>query len=122
MLKRAQILVADLYGAFEGESYGEFSDIESLTMFPDYRVPQYLHHVQVLEYSPDLHSKILNTVQLPSRSNEEIEIRGVTIEACERLSQFTGLKSIEIDWLLWQLGESSLKEMIGHHRTLSIYY
>ena len=37
--KRAQILIADLYGAFMGKSYGAFSDIDQLTMFPDYRVP-----------------------------------------------------------------------------------
>lgn len=33
-LKRAQIFVADLWAAFSGKGYGEFSDIEELTMFP----------------------------------------------------------------------------------------
>lgn len=122
MLKRAQILVADLYGAYEGEGLGEFGDIDMLTMFPDYRVPQYLHHMKVLEYSEHLLDSIVKNVEIPSRSEEEIEIRAVTIEACERLSRLTNLKAIEIDWLLWQLGESSLKEMIEHHRTLSIFY
>lgn len=32
-LKRAQIFVADLWAAFEGESFGEFEDIDSITMF-----------------------------------------------------------------------------------------
>ena len=32
-LKRAQIFVADLWACFEGESYGEFNDIETITMF-----------------------------------------------------------------------------------------
>lgn len=32
-LKRAQIFVADLWAAFEGESYGEFHDIDKITMF-----------------------------------------------------------------------------------------
>lgn len=31
--KRAQILVADLWACFDGQSYGEFSDIEKITMF-----------------------------------------------------------------------------------------
>ena len=31
--KRAQIFVADLWAAFEGTGYGEFHDIEHLTMF-----------------------------------------------------------------------------------------
>jgi hypothetical protein len=32
-LKRAQILVADLWAAFNGTSYGHFDDIDHLTMF-----------------------------------------------------------------------------------------
>jgi len=32
-LKRAQIFVADLWAAFEGEGYGEFGDIDKITMF-----------------------------------------------------------------------------------------
>jgi len=44
--KRAQILVADLYGALDerkspkdGHSVPEFTNLEQLTMFADYRVP-----------------------------------------------------------------------------------
>jgi hypothetical protein len=40
LYKRAQILVADLWAAFRGQSYGTFADIDSITMFADYRVPQ----------------------------------------------------------------------------------
>jgi hypothetical protein len=36
--KRAQIFVADVYGAFAGEGIGSFGDIDQLTMFADYRV------------------------------------------------------------------------------------
>lgn len=33
-LKRAQIFVADLWAAFNGSGFGEFHDIDALTMFP----------------------------------------------------------------------------------------
>ena len=33
MYKRAQILIADLWACFNGESYGEFHDIDKITMF-----------------------------------------------------------------------------------------
>lgn len=33
MYKRAQILIADLWACFNGESYGEFLDIDKITMF-----------------------------------------------------------------------------------------
>lgn len=32
-LKRAQIFVADLWAAFDGEEYGAFNDIDKITMF-----------------------------------------------------------------------------------------
>lgn len=38
--KRAQILVADLWACFEAKGLGAFYDIDQITMFADYRVPQ----------------------------------------------------------------------------------
>lgn len=32
-MKRPQILVADIWAAFNEESYGEFHDIDTITMF-----------------------------------------------------------------------------------------
>jgi hypothetical protein len=31
--KRAQILIADLWACFNGQSFGEFRDIDKITMF-----------------------------------------------------------------------------------------
>lgn len=36
-LKRAQIAVADVWACFEGKGVAEFSDIDSITIFADYR-------------------------------------------------------------------------------------
>lgn len=33
IMKRPQILVADIWAAFNEENYGEFNDIDSITMF-----------------------------------------------------------------------------------------
>lgn len=33
LLKRAQILVADLWACFDGEGFGQFYDIDHITMF-----------------------------------------------------------------------------------------
>ncbi|KAI4246753.1 MAG: hypothetical protein L6R40_001782 [Gallowayella cf. fulva] len=46
--KRAQILVADLWACFEGQGYGSFYDIDTITMFADYRIPQMLHSLGCL--------------------------------------------------------------------------
>lgn len=35
--KRAQILIADIWSSFRGTGFGEFCDIDTITMFADYR-------------------------------------------------------------------------------------
>ena len=50
--KRAQILVADLVGAYS--DFGatvEWKNQQALTMFADYRVPQILREFNILSYS-----------------------------------------------------------------------
>ncbi|EAW16279.1 queuosine 5'-phosphate N-glycosylase/hydrolase [Aspergillus fischeri NRRL 181] len=63
LYKRAQILVADLWACFNGESYGEFHDIDKITMFAE-------GHIR---------SKKL----IPSGSNWEIELRATSIWCVE---------------------------------------
>ena len=43
--KRAQILVADIWGLFKGQGLGQFHDIDCISMFADYR---YIHQVYYL--------------------------------------------------------------------------
>ena len=49
--KRAQFFIADLWGLNRGNGIGHFEDIEALTLFADYRVPQSLQYFGVLKYS-----------------------------------------------------------------------
>src|ERR1700721_289035 len=77
--KRAQILVADLWACFGNSSYGNFRDIDKISMFADYRVPQILHSLGCLRYSPSLITKLSKGVPLRPGSRLEIEIRGVSI-------------------------------------------
>lgn len=95
LLKRAQIFVADLWAAFGGESYGEFNDIDKITMFagmgaqvatdgfvadefPDYRVPQMLYTLGCISYSPPLEAKIRHHEQIESGHSWEVQLRGKT--------------------------------------------
>src|SRR5258708_17650438 len=43
-LKRAQICVADLHGAFHGQSWGAFTDLNQLRTFANYKLPKGLGH------------------------------------------------------------------------------
>lgn len=75
-LKRAQILVADLWACFQGESYGTFRDIDKLTMFADYRVPQVLSTLGCLSYSPPLMTAVKEKESIESGGNWEMQLRG----------------------------------------------
>jgi hypothetical protein len=125
--KRAQICVADLYGAFGGKRWGTFTDLDKLTIFADYKLPQVLRHYGVLEYAPGLAQRIDNQELLQPGGEEEVELRAATIWACELLrremSRISGqaITAVEVDQLLWFLGQNSA-EMRPYHRTRTIYY
>lgn len=76
-LKRAQICVADLWAAFEGEGYGHFDDIDKITIFADYRIPQMLNTLGCLWYSPLLESAIRQKKIIESGHRWEIQLRGM---------------------------------------------
>lgn len=125
--KRAQILVGDIWGAFKGQSYGEFTDMHFLTCFADYRIPQLLYSLNILVYSPELESKVLNKQIITQGTDEEIEIRALTVVAVDLLQKECAalgnpLLSVEMDWILWERGESMLPSLPPHHRTLTVYY
>ncbi|KFA63793.1 hypothetical protein S40285_01952 [Stachybotrys chlorohalonatus IBT 40285] len=75
LLKRAQILVADIWACFDGESYGAFHDIDKITMFADYRIPQILISLGALYCSPTVASAIRNKSILPSGGSWEVQLR-----------------------------------------------
>lgn len=78
-LKRAQILVADLWAAFDGQGYGEFNDIDKITMFADYRIPQMLHALGVMWFCPSLEAKIRRLETIESGHTWEMQIRGESV-------------------------------------------
>lgn len=143
--KRAQILVADLIGAYQDfreakEAIGEdtseikeISDTEQLTMFADYRVPQILRHIDILKYSPELEAKIDSHTELPFSCKEEVALRAATVmavDAIQKRIQQVGSAQLKqqircayhVDWLLWQMGEKRLAQMKPHHKVTSTFY
>lgn len=138
--KRAQILTADLWACFDGKDYGQFNDIDLITIFPDYRIPQELQLLNVLWYSPRLEAKIKRQEEIKSGEDLEIEIRGCSIWAVdllrrEMIRQYPEAKgkvnAILIDFFLYDTiqeqeraaeAEGKRNEMLPHHRTRSIWY
>ncbi|MDO8474538.1 MAG: queuosine salvage family protein [bacterium] len=125
-LKRAQLFPSDLYHAFKGEGYGHFKNMGDLTVFADYKLPQFLEMKGVLVYADDLRNKLQNQELIEQGSKEEIEIRANTILACEMLlagleKLGRGLTASDLDWMLWDLSTKT-KLSLPYHRTISINY
>jgi hypothetical protein len=125
--KRAQILVADLWGAFGGKDWGEFENIDQLTAFADYKLPQILRAWGILKYTPTLARKVDAQIELAAGSPAEIEIRSAMLWAVEFLREALAqrgrtLRSTQVDWILWQASQGRIEGMKPYHRVRTIYY
>jgi hypothetical protein len=131
LYKRAQILVGDVWAAYGRSTDPDFKysfhDLQEITMFADYRVPQILRHMGIMVYSAELGGKIDSLCEIAKDSEEEVEIRAATVIAVERLQKCLqkhgrSLLSLEVDWLLWQWGEAIKHTILPHHRTMTTFY
>lgn len=119
--------------------------VHDLTMFADYRVPQILHHLRVITYSPTIVAALGSRKLLASGSREEIAIRAASILAVDAIrDQVTrlcldrgqdanSLNSVMIDFWLWELAKRiesgtenitdvSTNIILSPHGTRSIWY
>lgn len=136
LYKRAQILIGDLWACFAGQDFGYFEDIDTITMFPDYRVPQVLVHFKSLSYKAELMNALKSDTILKNGDPMEVEIRGASIYIVEQLKTRiyklledeglprTKVNSILIDHFLWDYRREHAKELeyIPFHKTFSVYY
>jgi hypothetical protein len=115
--KRAQIVPNDL--ALAGVA--EFGDLDRLTIFADNLVPHVLRVDGVLRYEPSLAARIDAGELLPP-GEEEREIRGCAVHACELLSERLGMPARAIDVALWNRGQAPRYKAVPRHRTRTVYY
>ena len=125
--KRAQLLISDIYRVFRGENYGDLNNIDQLTAFADYKIPQILRKLGILEYTSELSFKVDNKILIPAGSQEEIEIRANTIWAIEIIKEklktkIPNIKSFDIDSYLWLLGQQKSPDDKPYHLTETIFY
>lgn len=125
--KRAQILAADLYGALQGKGFGAFRDMDLLTAFADYKLPQVLRQTGVLVYETELARLVDSRTILAAGCAEEVEIRANTVVAVEMIRQAASesgcrLRPFEIDGILWQMGQEDKYRSLPYHRTKTVFY
>jgi len=135
-LKRAQIVVADLHACFHGKGLGCFDNVDQLTTFADYRIPQCLAYFGVLKYKPEL-VEILNN-EIEAGGIYEAEIRGCTIHAVDALVEAVkkfkkeksptfdnvSVNAIIVDFFLWEYARKYKDDVskLPFHRVRSHLY
>jgi hypothetical protein len=125
--KRAQICVADLGLAFQGQGWGAFDDLDRLSAFADYKLPQRLRQQGALVYAPELAALVDSYALVPAGAEPEIEIRAATVWAVELLRRALASRGIQrnasaIDYRLWLESQQLGPDTRPYHRTRTIYY
>lgn len=126
--KRAQIASQDLALAFGNTGWGEFHDLDRLTIFADNLVPHVLRVDGILRYDEDLARRIDSEELIPAGSPEEVEIRACAVHAVELMAESLRrterpLQPREIDFLLWNRGQLPFyKKGKPRHRSRSVFY
>uniref|UniRef100_A0A0K0G2H2 Queuosine 5'-phosphate N-glycosylase/hydrolase n=1 Tax=Strongyloides venezuelensis TaxID=75913 RepID=A0A0K0G2H2_STRVS len=143
LLKRAQILVADVYGCLKNKNeIGNFYDIEVLTMFADYRVPQVCAYLGALQYSDYLMEKLKSKDLFKNGESLEVELRAMSVYCCDQITQhvqkilnkeknldsFKSVRKVtamDVDIFLWvyrRKHSEEIEKAIPFHRVRCIYY
>ena len=85
--KRVQLLLWQLHARFRSSGFFALEDPDRLTIFADYIVPVALRVLGITSYSEVLERAIEERRHVPRDSEEEVEIRAVSIWACHLLTR-----------------------------------
>ena len=123
-LKRVQIFPSDL--SFVGIDELRLSNLDHLTVFADYKLPQILESLGVIRYSEELDADIVNERLIPAGSEKEMELRASSIIAIEEMREELvrlgrDITTNELDWILWVEAKATTFAK-PHHKTLTTFY
>ena len=115
--KRAQLTVAMLSTRIPLE------DTAALTAFADYRLPQILRGVGILQLHPDLAARIDAQELIEAGSEEEIALRAGIVHGAELVRQaIPGATALVVDHLLWRSAVARQSSLPPFHRTRTTDY
>lgn len=124
--KRAILLVGDLIENVKSIKEKVKNDSNMLGC-ADYKIPQVLRHLGILEYNEELAHIVDSKQQLKHDSEMEIEVRANMLYALELIKNKLYQKGIEmnstqIDNILWLLSKNKEFKAKPYHLTRTIYY
>lgn len=136
--KRAQLFVGMVYGKFQNETELPITteSLEDLTVFADYRVPQTLIAMGIIQPSANLLTKINREERVYTGSRMELELRASTVVGADALTEALNdvrdedVNILHTDFLLWSAARKREQMPTGvfvnhwpnHHVTVSTDY
>lgn len=121
--KLAQLLVSDILHLRKHHENIEV-DVSNLVGCSDYKIPQILRGLGILEYTDELAALVDNKKVLGANSKFEVEIRASTIVSIDKIQKELENKftHIEINDLLWELSHDSGINLKPYHLTRTVSY
>ncbi|MBU0976005.1 MAG: queuosine salvage family protein [Patescibacteria group bacterium] len=125
--KRAQLNSKMVNDILISNGKQPLKNLDKLSAFADYKIPQILRSLGILKYSKTLAEKIDNFQLMKANSEEEVEIRAATIWAVEYIrrgltSSFPNVTASYIDGMLWNLAQRLDRDKLPYHRTYTVAY
>jgi hypothetical protein len=125
--KRAQLAAAMLFETFGGAGWGRLARTDELTVFADYKLPQVLRRLGILNYDAELAEAIRSRTLIPAGDRREVEIRIATIWAAELMRRALarrapGITALHLDYWLWYAGRQQGLGGEPYHRTITTAY
>lgn len=121
--KRAQLLVSDILHVRKMLENIEV-DYSNLMGCADYKIPQVMNALGMLEYEYDLEYKLARKEELQEDSIEEIEIRANDLVVIDYIYEKLNREvcRMDINDYIWLLGQDKSKINKNYHRTRTIHY
>ena len=121
--KRAQLITSDILHIKKicGHEKVNYSHLLGCA---DYKIPQVMRCYGMLEFNEELAGLVDNKKELPKDSAMEVEIRALTIAVIDYIyHKLDGKVSrMDINDLIWLMGQDKSKMTKNYHRTLTICY
>lgn len=124
--KRVQLFISDVFTVIDSKIH-KITSINNISALADYKIPQVLRKLWILEYNQSLAEKVDNKIEILQFSNEEIEIRANMVVAIHKITEklqdlHLSYRVSDIDDAVWLMWKKLLPGDFPNHRTRSIFY
>lgn len=121
--KRAQLLASDILHVRKILEHVKV-DFSHLPGCADYKIPQVMRCMGILEFSDELANLVDNKIELKEGSEMEVEIRANDLVVLDYMAEKLNerISRMDLNDYIWLLGQDKSKMTKPYHRTLTKHY